>query len=380
SAVSLNQALRDTKQLIDQADKCEGLKTPEPRIKVVTGSASGFRHADFIDGWTGLPDLLDPPFETTILPDYLVLNHLFQFLRDPAAPVAGQTPRPIVVLQEANTDFGQYTIKKLANEKLAEKSEPGYAVNPADVTFFQVPFPLHISQLRASYTKEQMSRLESQGLPHSLRDLPLPTAEGDAQERGHLAVPSQDPLMTAALGDLVLNNLVTTLAQKHARHVCLVSTDPKDKIFLARVIKDRYPDVQLFTVGGDLLFTHEDYNHAMHGMIVGSTYPLYPSFQSWSDFSADQTPQRILFTHSSFEGCYNATLIHLAGRRDTKDAAQITCQMMDYGWEGSGSDTMPPIWISVVGDNGQLIPLRYVPPSDYRVTDSEGEDPLQYFF
>ena len=41
--------------------------------------------------------------------------------------------------------------------------------------------------------------------------------------------------------------------------------------------------------------------------------------------------------------------------------------MADYGWSSDKEDsaTIPPVWISVVGGNGQLIPVTTVPPSIY---------------
>jgi hypothetical protein len=267
SAVSLRLALVDTWNRLKGQRK-------EPRIKVVCGSASGFSHEEFvgrdlnglwcIDAKPGE----EPAFETTVLPSDLVLYWMRKYLGNPTDPAQGESPRPIVVLQEANTSFGQYARDKMATEQQTRGSPP----RP---DLFEVPFPLHISHLRASYMKEQLARLESQGLPHSGRNLPFP-AEGDGREGGREAVRAQAPLMTTAINDLILDNLVTTFAQKQARYACLVSTDPQDTIFLARLIRDRYPDVQLLAVGSDLLFTHDDYNYATRGMVVGSTYPLHP--------------------------------------------------------------------------------------------------------
>lgn len=260
------------------------------------------------------------------------------------------------MIYEANTGFGQFIHDRVVL-KIAERPNQ----------FFLLPYPLHISQLRASYTKEQLARLESQGSPRAGRDLPFPVESGEDREGGHEAIHAQSPLLTAAVNDLVLDNILLTMANKKVRHVCLVSTEPQDTIFLARAIRDRAPDVQLLAVGGDLLYTHEDFNSALHGMVLASTYPLSPVFQRWSDLSdrpSDRlAPTRILFSYQAFEGCYNATLVHLAGGPGV-DRDGLTAQMMDYGWEGPGG-TAPPVWISVVGGNGELVPVRYISPKDY---------------
>ena len=358
SAVSLRMALQQARTTL-QPDQKGPHRTPEPLLKVVCGSARGFYHDPFRSGWA--IDGKERAFETTILPDELVLAHLWDYLAEQAKPTDGSNPgtQDVVVLQEANTGFGQHA------DQITRKKTSGFL-------FYRVPFPFHISQLRAVYTKEQLSRLESQGLPRSGRNLPFPRGDSDNKETQWGALRAQDPLMTATTNDLVLNNLVTVLAQKRVRRVCLVSTDPQDTIFLARLIRDRHPDIQLLAPSDDLLFTHEDYNYALRGMIVVGTYPLYPGFQRWSDLTSKRSPSRVLFSHEAFQGCYNAALVHLAGVPEPDIPARrsdILGHMLDYGWErleeGPKRFTRPAIWISVVGSNGQLVPLSYVSPADY---------------
>jgi hypothetical protein len=355
SAPSLRTALEQARPVLAPP----GAPAPEePLIRVVCGGASGFDHRQFVQGtWAGN----DPKkaFQTTILPDQLLLHWAFKALGNPANPKKGDVPGAIVVLQESNTGFGQNIRQGLPKDKSKSADGP---------RFFVLPYPLHISQLRASYSQEQLARLERQGLPRVGRDLPFPSEGGDRADRGREAVQAQAPLMSAAIADLILDNLVTTMAQKGARHVCLVSTDPQDTIFLARLIRGRYPDAQLVTVGANLLFTHEDYNSELRGMIVASTYPLHPPVQGWS--AADEGPERlrILFSDHGYEGYYNATLVQLAEGEttDKKRHDDLLQRMLDYGWEGHElKHTLPPIWISVVGGNGQLIPVSYVSPGDY---------------
>lgn len=330
SAVSLGLALKEARECM-QAMPTE--KRPqEPWIKVVCGSASGFSHDSFVRSFArdGQPDnekkQEERAFATTILPNDVLLHWVRKYLGNPANPLAGESPPSMVILHEANTSFGQYAI--------GEKQDENPKNTPNQKTLFLIPFPLHISQLRASYTKEQLARAESQGLPHVSRDLPLPSDENSKREVEREVIAVRDPLMTAVIDELILNNLVTTMAQKRASHACLVSTDSRDTIFLARLIRDHYPDVQLVALGGDLLFTHDDYNYPLRGMIVASTYPLYPSMQGWSDIGSDHRhARRILFAQESYQGCYNAALVHLAGLHALapKDLESL---MMDYGWEG----------------------------------------------
>jgi hypothetical protein len=375
SSVSLRLALEQARKEMESAEQGRA-RTPEPLVKVVCGSARGFDHSLFRTGWATSGK--ERAFETTILPDELVLEHVWRYLEEQAKLTRASTrelPNPIFVLQEANTGFGQYTDRK-AREGTSR------------FTMYRIPFPFHISQLRAAYTREQLARLESQGLPRTGRNLPFPSVDGKETQRG--ALRAQGPLLTAATNELVLDNIVTLMAQKRVRRVFLVSTDPQDAIFLARVIRDRHPDVQLVTLGHDLLYTHEDYNYALHGMIVAGTYPLYPAFQRWSDLTLKPSPSRILFSHQSFQGCYNAVLVHLAGAASaagrTGRKSAILESMLDYGWEpvrdtDGNRFTLPPIWLSVVSSNGQLIPLAHVSPNDYLPDASAGRpDPLPFVF
>lgn len=379
SAVSLRLALRQTRESMESRARKE--KLPEPWIKVVCGSASGFSHGEFVKpykdqhgGWRGEATAeQEPAFATTILPNALLLHWARKYLGNPADPVQGKSPTPIVVLHEANTSFGRHYVRSKQPVTLAS-SRP---------ELFRVPFPLHISQLRASYTREQLARAESQGLPHTGRNLPFPSEDRGKDAIGREAIAARDPLLSAAIDDLVLDNLVTTMAQKQAHYACLISTDVRDTIFLAQVIRDRHPDVQLITLGNDLLLTHEDYNSALRGTIVASTYPLYPAFQRWSDLARDQRQAApILFAKHIYQGCYNAALVQLMMDEGQED--KLLPRMKDYGWEGPPADvTLPPLWISVVGSDGQMIPVTYIAPAHYTCnlpSDEDDPDLLQYVF
>ncbi len=378
----------------------------EPLIKVVNGSARSFSPKRFLGRWTrGAGG--EPPFESTILPDEVVLDHVWKFLDYPEKPSRGKPPRPIIMLTEANTGFGwsidEKFTQKGASKEVESQRQSGYE-------FIRVPFPFHISQLRAAYSREQLARLESQGLPRVGRNLPFPI-EGDTMEKGAAGVlRAHAPLITAATNDLVLSNLVTVLAQRQARRICLASTDPQDTIFLARMLHDRHPDVQLITAGHDLLYAHEEYSAALRGMVVAGTYSLSLGVQRWSDLTGTRSPQRILFSNQGFQGYYNAALVQLAAtprleNGEGKSRQDILDNLLDYGWErvndaevkaaqkqeqekcppdepGTPNPrparfTLPPILISVVAANGQLVPVRCIPPQEYL---REKVDPVPYLF
>jgi hypothetical protein len=130
--------------------------------------------------------------------------------------------------------------------------------------------------------------------------------------------------------------------------VGLLATDPRDKLYLAKLIRRYCPDVGLFTVQSDLLYTHPEYNRYLEGMIVGSTYPLFNSNQSWSP-PWKGSAQRFQFPRNMAQGAYNATLALLDRH-----------ELVDYGAPfGSprGQPERPPIWLTVVGHEA-LWPLE----------------------
>jgi hypothetical protein len=340
-------------------DKEEGLTACGRAIRVACGSANGYDPDQFFRVWHASGVDGDPGdwLKTTVLPDKLVRRWLYKFLDNPANPKRGTQPNPLVVIQETNTGFGQAATQRTRSLNGEDDAK----------RVFTIPFPIHISQLRASYTKEQLAKLEIAGLPRPAHTIPFP--QGEDEDRGPAeAVPVQAPLMTTALNDLVLTNMLALLAQRRARHVCLVASDSRDSIFLASLLRQRSPDVQLCTTEANLLFTHPDYNYALQGMIVASTYPLQPGVQGWSETnSADQ--RRILFSHQSFQGYYNAVLVHLDDLPKMKcaegDPLPPSAHMLDYGWSSNiTGKTGPGVWISAVGQNGQLVPAYFVSPQD----------------
>jgi hypothetical protein len=324
-----------------------------PPIHVVCGSATSLDHTEFVKVWKRKGDF----FRSTIIPDFLIRRWVYKFLDNPAKPTEGTQPDVLVVLQEANTGFGRVSASLFRDarrqdlEKLGqEQAEPGRVRR-----ILTIPFPLHISQLRTSYTKAQLAQLESLGLPRPAWNVPVPPGE----EGGKTAdpVPPQSPLITTALNSLVVNNLMHTMAQKRSRHIALLATDARDAVFLAELIRNRFPDVQLCTTGGNLLYTDPDHRYALWGLVVGSTYPLHPDVQGWGDAGGGHERRRLLFAEQSSQGSYNATLIHLG--------EQAQAAMLDYGWVGSGRrERRPGIWISAVGQSGQMVPLYYVTPEE----------------
>jgi hypothetical protein len=136
--------------------------------------------------------------------------------------------------------------------------------------------------------------------------------------------------------------------------VAVMSTDPRDKLFLVRQLAHAAPNVALMTVESDSIYYHPDYAYYMQGTIVASTYPLYSGSQRWTE-GADTGAERHVFANGSSEGMYNAALLLLNyktnGEAFDKESAP---RLIDYSMPGEpcASNCKPPVWISVVGSNG----------------------------
>ena len=123
------------------------------------------------------------------------------------------------------------------------------------------------------------------------------------------------------------------------------ATDVEDLIFLTQRIREYCPDTVVFTFSTDLRFLHSDINRDLEGMLVFSTYPLFPFNQFWTYPFAGA---KFEFFNEEAEGVFNATLIQL-GARD---------KMVEYGEPFTASPEWPALWVSAVGRH-DIWPLAF---------------------
>jgi hypothetical protein len=168
-------------------------------------------------------------------------------------------------------------------------------------------------------------------------------------------LPSQDPGVTASVNGKALRGLLNIIARERARYVGIVASDPLDKIFLVSTIRDVYPDVQIFTTSADSLLTLPDFGYYLRGTFIVSTYPLLPEIQRWTAPAlTGQSERRFAFASQTAQGYFNAVLAQL-----NNPAA-----MIGYGppcfqaCERCSTRRLPPIWITMVGQSGEFVPLK----------------------
>jgi hypothetical protein len=235
--------------------------------------------------------------------------------------------------------------------------------------FIFLPFPLHVSDVRAAYGAAGHSVTLS--LPTFGKNLRVPL-EGARSPRD--TEPSLDPSMNSVQSESVLTGLLTTIARERFRYALIVATDVKDRLFLATLLRQHSPETRLLFAGGDLLLSHPDFRPDLRGAVVASPYPLYPMNQHWS-FPSRGDDRHLLFPGQSEEGCYNAVVALLAPGRPA--------DLLDYGppfVRRSDNEPparrRPPVWISIIGQGGPQ-PLAAAPAADgdpylYAAVDAGG--------
>ena len=334
SQTSLQFLLEDWLRAADQASWWG--RTRPTRFKVIAGNAAGMRMKEFFrDTWG--PEKID--ITSTIASGRIQLNAILHFLtsRDGAratdpitSGVVKNLPGRIAILTESNTGFGK---------QFAAYGEQN------DVVVLR--FPLHVSRLKSEYAQVFRKQDEQAGLHPAAAVSIAGFEDAGAMSEG---VPAQGGAATTAANNAVLANILSTISRERFRYVGVMATDPRDKLFLIRLIREFCPDVHVFVTQGDLLLTHPDYLYHMKGVLVGSTYPLYPPNQRWVRPDA---PERMLVSSAAAQGYYNATLAVL-GLHD---------QMLEYGPPGFATgpnvpNDRPPVWVSMVAPNGTLVPLQ----------------------
>jgi hypothetical protein len=346
SQTSLAVALRDWAQ--QREGKAVGALR---RFRIVSGSASAFDRTKFESDCRPA----DVSFRATIIPTKVLMDELLTYACRPKARIA--------LLQETNTGFG-HTFQKFRYPGTTAGADREQAEDEARPRILEIPFPLHISRVRTAYLKdvaEKSGGLPS--LPSFVGRIHLPVEKGPEPRDTE---PTLAPGMTSAYSERVLGMILSTIARERIQYVAIVATDVKDMIFLAKVIRESAPDVQLLFTQGDVLLSHPDYSAYLRGALVASTYPLYPGNQRWSNpFRGEEW--RCLFPGQVEQGYYNATIALLEGSPQEGEDGPIRSEhLLEYGppFDTSAGEVRPPVWISILGQDGPHPVSIACPPAE----------------
>lgn len=207
----------------------------------------------------------------------------------------GKALGKVALLTESDTEFG--------NQKVLSEQFKGPAGSHTAVTVMK--FPFHISQVAIAYNERD--RKDDRSKPELVRPSSRLSIPFDETGNPRNVVPSLSPAMTTATDEFVLAKILETISVEDFRYIGIVATDTRDMIFLAAMIRQYCPDVQIFIASGDLLLGHPRYVSSLSGKIVATTYPLFSMAQRWDPpYQGDH--RRHLFSHQGDQGIYNATV------------------------------------------------------------------------
>jgi hypothetical protein len=311
-----------------------------PNLRLVSGSATAIDvardfhntiHREKKDGFS---------FVSMELPDPVAQSDFCAYLR---ANAGDELPVKVAILSEGGTVYGHQEIPESSETPVLKEPHETSACDGA-IDRTALPYPAHISQLRA--VSEKLRQSQQDATPQaqaSSKTLPLAESLEDAGLRRDIRTFSPANAVTA---EQVMSNLLSTIAHEHYNYVGILATDTRDTMFLAQEVREHSPATVLFTFGPDLLFLHPEINQTLRGMLIVTSYPLTSSDQLWS--LPSNPTARLQFPDDGTEGVYNATLTLLG-----QDGL-----MLDYGLPfdrsilhatSADSATRPPLWITVVG-------------------------------
>lgn len=356
STSSLREALEASARAVDGAGTPRSLVGTVP-VRIVSGAATSPRNKAAFDAATA-PRI---DFATTLHTD----ETLLETLRTRVLPRLGLLPSEVAMLEESTTEYG----RAFAPSPGEPKSSAGSSGTPAAPTsggttpqFVRIPFPMSIATLRGASKKEELEAAApasptTVGLARARVSLSMSETSG---RRESIAPASE---LTPASIDLMLEELGRSLAMRGIRGVLLVATDVRDKLYLAKELKKRLPDLQIFTTESNVLYVRPEFNPWMRGAVVVSTYPLLLRDPAWLPQSEDR--YEVAFANEGAQGTYNATLWLLGQPR----------AMADYrfpisGARPAGANEGPPVWATVVGA-GSMLPLAAFHASDVRTAPPE---------
>jgi len=263
----------------------------------------------------------------------------------------GYVGKKIAVLSEDETGYGS-----------GGPSGPGHAdckVGSIESEIVHLYFPREISQFRNAY-QNSLGTPERGSIPRST--LPSDLASGSAgddtvaQFSGRQLPLSQESLLLEIVSEL----------RKHGTEIIMLrATNPLDQLFLAKYLRQAYPQGRIVTLGADLLFSREVDDSRLHGVMALATYALSPGDDhrfSGPEPEPGRHNDRV-FSGSDAVGTHNAMMLLMDGtsvlpNQETGNAKSPSrCPAVHlalYKWPALTKQTQdrPPVHLSVLGHQG----------------------------
>jgi len=241
-------------------------------FQIISGTATA------IDaGWIVQAAERRDSFYATVPPDSETLQAVACYI----AGLSNNNNKKVAILTEGNTAYGQNFTNQSAPEKVAAGGDHegcGNGRTPPEI--LSLPFPMHISRLRAATSKAASQQGQAGPGTGSSNLTSGPLAQDNTAEPREVFPSFTDLSVQSA--ELTLANLLSTIAREQYNYVGIVATDVRDVTFLAQEVRQHCPSTVLFTLNSDLLYAYPDVNSATRGMITFTPYPLFNLEQLWT--------------------------------------------------------------------------------------------------
>lgn len=357
SSLSLLRGLEEMAWLEGESPDRQGLQ-----VQVISGSATSWSNCDVLSGALAHDGQIT--FERTVHQD----ETLLLALQDHLAAIRPEWAHGegVALLVESSTGWGtglgQAPAGSLGDggapvtplRGVSDGSPCGESATAPRPTVFEhalrLGFPLHIADRYASRQRSVAAPAEFSKLVATAEVLRLEDSITPSDR-----LPTFTPSLTDAARDLTLEGILSQLQRRRIGAIGILSTDERDRLFLAREINRVSPDVILFGTEPDILMLHPEYAPFVRGMLMASSYPMQGHAQTLTHGDG-MHGRRTQFTSMAQQGVYNALLLALG---DSSEAGPL---LVDYrapdGSEASGAATQcadeagverPVPWVLVVG-------------------------------
>ncbi len=290
----------------------------------------------------------------------------------------------VAFLTEETTRYGN-TVSFLPKKNQAQPGQQAQQAQnnkPPFSAVYKYTFAAHISEVRREY---QLRTDNSSGERVALKSAEhLDFAEDEGSDTPEM-IRVESPRMTALSDEQRLLRVACDINERGIRFAWIAASDLRDALFVARILHEQCPNIQLLASGLDHRYVHHEKISVTRGMFCASTYPLWLGNQDkdWTVWDGtefggqdNELPLLALPADGSYAS-YNATLAHLneldrklkTGADGKPHVGSDRYPLIGYGWPGDPRATAPPVWISVASMDG-FLPLQVRKPvesGDYRL-------------
>lgn len=206
---------------------------------------------------------------------------------------------------------GQATEKRTDNKAEPEESVPCHGA----VRLF---YPRDISALRAAYQAQSIFSSPAVQPPTDSQHRTLSTDLADPAGETHDTVPSYGGNQTPLAEEAQLLGILEVLQDHHSEYLVIRSSNTIDQLFLTNFFRRLYPQGRIVIRGADTLFLRERGSSGISGVVMLSSYPLFPwDWRDWLNPSSDPTHR--VFGEETVEGTYIAMRFLVQETFHTKD-------------------------------------------------------------